>query len=82
MVGGRDPAPESQGLVFDAFRVHPQLASEVERHLTYDLDLAAQGLQVLRALKRHAGKGVWSAPELLDILPDNCPACRMGLYPH
>ena len=20
--------------------------------------------------------------DLLDILPDNCPACRMGLYPH
>jgi hypothetical protein len=28
-----------------------------------------QGLVALRALKRHAGKGVWTEPPLLDLLP-------------
>ncbi len=46
-----------------------RLAAEVERQLTLDQDLVAQGLVVLRALKRLAGKGVWSEPHLLDLLP-------------
>jgi hypothetical protein len=45
------------------------VAAEVERHLTIDQDLAAQGLLALRALKRHAGRGVWTEPALLEILP-------------
>jgi len=45
------------------------VAAEVERAVTYDLDLAAQGLLLLRALKSRSGKGVWSEPALLDILP-------------
>ncbi len=45
------------------------LSHEIEAHLTIDLDLAAQGLATLRALKRHAGKGVWSHPHLLELVP-------------
>src|SRR5690606_13450701 len=32
-------------------------------------DLVEQGLVALRALKRHAGRGVWTTPPLLDVLP-------------
>ncbi len=46
-----------------------RLSAEVERHLSLDQDLVAQGLVVLRALKRMAGHGVWSEPHLLDLLP-------------
>jgi hypothetical protein len=45
------------------------IAAEIEPHLSIDLDLAAQGLAALRALKKHAGKGVWSHPHLLEIVP-------------
>ncbi|MBK9035122.1 MAG: hypothetical protein IPL61_28305 [Myxococcales bacterium] len=46
-----------------------ELAAEVERTLTVDDDLAAAGLAVLRALKHRSGKGVWTEPPLLDLLP-------------
>ena len=46
-----------------------QIAGEVERHLTIDQDAAAQGLALLRALKHRSGKGVWSEPPLLDLVP-------------
>lgn len=45
------------------------VAADVERHLTVELDLAAQGLAVLRALKARSGHGVWSHPPLLDLVP-------------
>lgn len=45
------------------------LSAEVEAALRFDQDYVAQGLVVLRALKRHAGHGVWSEPPLLDLLP-------------
>jgi hypothetical protein len=45
------------------------IAAEVERALTLDLDVAAQGLLLLRALKHRSGKGVWSEPPLLDLVP-------------
>jgi hypothetical protein len=45
------------------------LTAEIEPHLTIDLDVAAQGLATLRALKKHAGKGVWTHPHVLEILP-------------
>lgn len=45
------------------------LAAEVERQLEPDQDAAAQGLVLLRALKARSGKGVWSEPPLLDLLP-------------
>lgn len=46
-----------------------EVAAEVERALGADDDLAAAGLAVLRALKHRSGKGVWSEPPLLDLLP-------------
>jgi len=45
------------------------LAAELERGLGLDQDLAAQGLAALRALKQRSGKGVWTEPPLLDLLP-------------
>ncbi len=50
-------------------RVVAALAADVERHLTLDLDLAAQGLAVLRALKARSGHGIWTYPALLDLVP-------------
>lgn len=46
-----------------------EVAAEVERQLALDDDLAAAGLAVLRALKQRSGKGVWSEPPLLELLP-------------
>jgi hypothetical protein len=45
------------------------VAADVERHLSIDVDLAAQGLAALRAIKARAGRGVWSYPPLLELLP-------------
>jgi hypothetical protein len=45
------------------------VSAEVERHLSIDQDIAAQGLAILRAFKRHAGKGVWTEPHVIDLLP-------------
>ncbi|MCA9677647.1 MAG: hypothetical protein KC464_21675, partial [Myxococcales bacterium] len=50
----------------DAFA---RLSAEVERQLSLDQDLVAQGLVVLRALKRLSGRGVWTEPHLLELLP-------------
>jgi len=46
-----------------------KLSAEIEEDLRLDQDLAAQGLVALRALKRHAGRGVWTEPPLLELLP-------------
>jgi hypothetical protein len=45
------------------------VAAEVEQQLTIDMDAAAQGLALLRALKSRSGRGVWSEPPLLDLIP-------------
>lgn len=45
------------------------LSREIEAALTVGQDGAAQALIALRALKHHAGKGVWTDPPLLDLLP-------------
>ena len=50
-------------------RLIAELSAEIEAALQLDQDLVAQGLIVLRALKRHAGRGVWTEPALLDLLP-------------
>ncbi len=50
-------------------RVIRELSSEIESSLRFDQDGVAQGLIALRALKRHAGKGIWTEPALLDVLP-------------
>jgi hypothetical protein len=46
-----------------------ELSAEIEAALALDQDFVAQALIVLRALKRHAGHGVWTEPPLLEILP-------------
>jgi len=46
-----------------------QLAQDIESALRFEQDLVEQGLVALRALKKHAGRGVWSEPPLLDVLP-------------
>jgi hypothetical protein len=45
------------------------LSSEIEAALHVDMDGLAQSLVALRALKKHAGKGIWTEPPLLDIIP-------------
>jgi hypothetical protein len=46
-----------------------EIAREIESSLRIDQDLVEQGFVALRALKRHAGKGVYTEPPLLDVLP-------------
>ena len=50
-------------------RVIAQLSAEIEGALQPDMDGLAQALVALRALKRHAGKGLWTEPAILDLLP-------------
>ncbi len=50
-------------------RVIAQLSSEIEAALRPDMDGVEQALVALRALKKHAGHGVWTEPALLDLLP-------------
>jgi len=49
--------------------VMTELARDIESALRLDQDLVAQGLVALRAVKRYAGKGLWSEPPLLEVLP-------------
>jgi len=46
-----------------------QLSAEIEGALRMDQDGVAQALVALRALKKHAGAGLWTEPPLLDLLP-------------
>jgi hypothetical protein len=46
-----------------------ELSAEIEGALRLDHDGVAQALTVLRALVRRAGKGVWTDPPLLELLP-------------
>jgi hypothetical protein len=50
-------------------RVIAQLSSEIEPALSLEQDGIEQALIALRALKKHAGRGVWTEPPLLDLLP-------------
>jgi hypothetical protein len=50
-------------------RLIAALSAEIEAALQQGQDFVAQGLIVLRALKRHAGRGVWTEPALLELLP-------------
>jgi hypothetical protein len=45
------------------------VASEIEAAIRHDQDPLAQGLTALRALKKHAGRGIWTEPPLLELLP-------------
>ncbi len=46
-----------------------RLSAEIESALRLDMDGVAQGLVALRALKRHAGHGLWTEPPILELLP-------------
>jgi hypothetical protein len=46
-----------------------RLSVEIEGALRLDQDGAAQALHALRVLKKHSGRGIWTEPPLLDILP-------------
>jgi hypothetical protein len=50
-------------------RVLGELSAEIEGALRPDQDGVAQSLVALRALKRHAGRGLWTSPALLELLP-------------
>src|SRR5262245_49492617 len=50
-------------------RAIAELSAEIEASLRPDQDAIAQGLIALRALKKHAGRGIWTEPPLLDLLP-------------
>lgn len=50
-------------------RVIGELSAEIEGALRLEQDLVEQGLVALRALKRHAGRGIWTEPPVLDLLP-------------
>ncbi len=50
-------------------RVIGELSAEIEAALRLEQDLVEQGLIALRALKRHAGRGLWTEPAILDVLP-------------
>ncbi len=47
----------------------PELQAEIDRSLDISSDFVAQSLVILRALKKRSGKGIWSEPPLLDLLP-------------
>ncbi|HEY0189612.1 MAG TPA: hypothetical protein VGC42_00725 [Kofleriaceae bacterium] len=50
-------------------RLIAELSAEIEAALRVDQDYVAQGLIALRALKKHAGHGLWTEPPLLELLP-------------
>lgn len=50
-------------------RVIRELSSEIETLLRFDQDGIEQSLVALRALKKHAGRGIWTEPQLLELLP-------------
>ncbi|MGE0868602.1 MAG: hypothetical protein AB7P03_08570 [Kofleriaceae bacterium] len=45
------------------------IATEIEAALRADHDPALQGLTALRVLKKYAGRGLWTEPALLELLP-------------
>lgn len=49
--------------------VMTELARDIESALRLDQDLVEQGLVALRAVKKHAGKSVFTEPPLLELLP-------------
>ena len=57
-------------------RLLPELQGEIDRELARQLELAPgtdhvdQCLAILRVLKKHSGRGLWSEPALLDLLPN------------
>ena len=42
---------------------------DLESHLAIGDDIVAQGLTILRALKKASGHGLWMEPHILDLIP-------------
>ncbi|GAB4509461.1 MAG: hypothetical protein Tsb0020_26010 [Haliangiales bacterium] len=45
------------------------LYDQIARQLSPDADFVAQGLSALRLMKRRRGQGIWTYPEMLDLIP-------------
>ena len=50
-------------------RVIAELSADIERQLSLEQDLVEQGLIAWRAVKRRVGRGIWTEPPLLEMLP-------------
>lgn len=50
-------------------RLAGELSREIEGALSLDQEGPEQALLALRALKKHAGAGLWTEPPLLELLP-------------
>jgi hypothetical protein len=50
-------------------RAIAELSAEIEATLAPDQDYVAQALVILRVLKKHSGKTIWTEPPVLDLLP-------------
>src|SRR3954469_14076611 len=50
-------------------RAIAELSAEIEATLAADQDYVAQALVILRVLKKHSGKTIWTEPPVLDLLP-------------
>jgi hypothetical protein len=46
-----------------------ELSREIESALRIDMDGVEQALVALRVVKKHAGRGLWTEPPLLELLP-------------
>lgn len=62
-------ALQVEGLLLLDVATLPALMTEIESKLRIEDDITAQGLTMLRALKGVHGKGLWTAPSILDIVP-------------
>lgn len=76
LVGHDEPALQAwaRSLHVDAAivldrRVAGELSAEIEGALRPDMDGVVQSLVALRAIKRHAGRGIWTLPAILELLP-------------
>lgn len=48
----------------------PEIQAEIDRSLTLTADYVDQCMVILRILKTYSGRGLWSEPALLDLLPN------------
>jgi hypothetical protein len=66
--------------VFETFRSLCPAQAITFEHAWYLLQMLSRDNEYVLATCQDC-QSLWIR-DLLDILPDNCPACRMGLYPH
>jgi hypothetical protein len=66
--------------VFETFSSLCPVPAITFEHAWFLLQTLSRENQYVLATCQHC-QSLWIR-DLLDILPDHCPACRMGLYPH